>query len=122
MAQTPIWQREYAQVRESARERLMRHHALLRSGSGRHPQQGIQLPQVTHDRRFYVFLLPTLAAKRTLTLSQMNTSAPQRSSRPDSIGHCCNASFYAKSRGLSGAADRGGALEKGRAHAPAAFE
>lgn len=47
---------------------------------------------------FYVLLLPSAAAKRTLTLSQMNTSIALI---PSAIA------FYAKSRGLSGAAVRG---------------
>jgi hypothetical protein len=59
----------------------------LRSGSGRHPQQGIQLPQVTHVRRFLCIFI---AHSRSQTDAHF-VSNEYISTRPDSTGHCCSA-------------------------------
>lgn len=129
MAQTPIWQRrECAQVIEREQARGRDWCAASRTSPLRiRTSSSAGYPITAGDSRAPILCI-FIAHSRSQTdahfvSNEYISSTAALALIPSAIAAMQYVvSFYAKSRGLSGAADRGGALEKGRAHAPAAFE
>lgn len=109
MAQTPIWQRECAQVRESEGE--------IDAASRTSPlrirtSSSAGYPITAGDSCAPIFMYFYCPLSNEYISAALALIPPAIAAMPG---------FMQRAEGLSGAADRG-ALEKGRAHAPAAFE